>query len=243
MALGGLQREYPRDGSENGEILASGMDHVPCVLLVDQSGSMEDVKAQLDQAMQNFRDALLEDSMTKLKVEICVITFDDHAHIVTPFVSAMQFETPRIATGGLTAMHEAVDAALEQIQIRKDQYRAQGTSFYRPWIFLLTDGGSNDRDNGAFERLVDAQRGKHCTFFPVALISDDFPQVERDNLMNTLYQLRPDHRTFVADKENIASCFEFLSNSLAATSNSNRDEKVTLDVPEEMTFQQITVDA
>lgn len=58
---------------------------------------------------------------------------------------------------------------MEEIDARKEQYRAQKTSFYRPWVFMLTDGGANDDNNGAFEALKQWQLGKYGLFFPVAI--------------------------------------------------------------------------
>ena len=123
----------------------------------------------------------------------------------------------------MTAMHAAVEVGLSELEARKAQYKANQTAYYRPWMFMLTDGGANDADNGSFGRLLQSQRDRHCTFFPVG-IGD---QVDKDLLKS----LKTDGIILTASKENFKGAFVWLSNSLSRTSSSNPGQKVTLPNP------------
>jgi uncharacterized protein YegL len=225
-------KEYPRGGAANGEIVNPGEQHLPCVILLDTSLSMESVQNQLRDGLEALGKAIKEDALAVGRVEFCIITFDDNARILTPFTSAYDFTVPDFDCGGMTATHDAIDLALSEIEARKKQYKNSNTNYYRPWIYLLTDGESNDPDNGSFQRLLEAQNNKKCTFFPVG-IGDDINREE-------LKSLRPDGMILTATKENFIGAFTWLSTSMSQITESNPDDKIKLDPP---TKHQITVEA
>lgn len=211
-------RKHPRRGVANGEIVNGGEMHLPCVVLIDTSGSMNRVKDQLCQGLAALTESL--NDQARGRVEFCVIGFDDDAHILVPFGPAYDFEVPSFECDGMTAMHAAVDLGLSELETRKNQYKAKETSYYRPWMFMLTDGGANDEDNGSFSRLLQSQREKHCTFFAVG-IGD---AVDKE----LLKKLNLDGVVLTASKENFKGAFVWLSNSLNKTSNSNPNQTIKL---------------
>ncbi len=225
-------KEYPRGGSENGMIENPGEMHLPCVVLVDTSGSMASSMKQLHEGLEAMGETLREDPQALGRVEFCIIAFDDSAKIVVPFGPAYDYVVPELTCGGLTAMHAAVDVALEELEARKSQYKQNQTAYYRPWIFMLTDGFPNDADNGSFGRLMQSQKDKHCTFFPVG-IGDEVD-------MDLLKSLKLEGYALKATRENFKGAFVWLSNSLSRTSNSNPGTKVKLENPKEV---QIEIDS
>lgn len=222
--------EHPRGGKHNSFIDNRGEMHLPCVILVDTSGSMAKSAAELHKGLVALGEAL--NDQARGRVEFCIIAFDDEAHIIQPFGPAYDYVAPELSCGGMTAMHQAVDYALGELEARKAQYRDNKVSYYRPWIFLLTDGGANDADNGAFGRLIQSQRDKHCTFFSVG-IGDEVD-------LTLLKSLNINGKTLKATREDFKGAFVWLSNSLVKVSSSNRDEKVVLENPQDY---QISVEA
>ena len=57
-----------------------------------------------------------------------------------PFMNAEIWQPPTIEPGGGTCLSFALNVALDAVAQRKDDYRMNGISYYRPWIVLLTDG-------------------------------------------------------------------------------------------------------
>lgn len=214
-------KEYPRGGAMNEDVVNRTEMHVPCVVLLDTSSSMAGVKNQLEKGLDTLVNSL--DAQARGCVEFCIISFDDEARIISPFAPVYDFETPAIDCDGMTAMHAAVKLGLSEIEARKGQYKQEHVPYYRPWIFMLTDGGANDSDNGEFNELLKSQKDCHCTFFPVA--------IGESADMNLLKTLRVDGLVLKASKENFEGAFVWLGNSMSRVSNSKGEKTVNLPNP------------
>ena len=142
---------------------------VPCLLLLDTSGSMRGAPIQaLNEALQVFRDEILNDSLATKRVEIGIITFGP-VQIVTEFTSPDTFITPMLVAQGDTPMGGAIQAGLKMLNDRKEEYKRNGISYYRPWVFLLTDGSPTDDWMTAAELIKEGEQEKALAFFPVAV--------------------------------------------------------------------------
>lgn len=222
-------KEYRRDGKDNYDIINPQEQHLPCIVLVDTSGSMKAAEGELLEGLQILGDSIKQDENARGRVELSVIGFDDEARILQPFGPVDDYEVPDIDCAGTTALHEAVDLALNEIEARKDQYRREDTEYYRPWIFLLTDGVPTDVDNGAFGRLLDAQNKGKTIFFPVGIGNYD---------LNTLKGMHKDGLVLEASYDNFKNAFLWLSKSIASTSVSKPGTSVPLPDP---TIGQLTI--
>ena len=211
----------------------SGQQHLPCVVLMDTSGSMSGYEPQLRDGLQALIDGINDDDTARQRVELCVATFDDTVTVLENFGSMASFEMPRISKcAGMTHMHEAIRKALDLVEERKAMYRTSNTTWNRPWIFLLTDGGANDPDNGAEAALLDSQAGSHCIFYGVGLGNEaDTGLLRRLNINNMC---------FGASKEDFKGAFQFLSHSISKTSKTTPGQNVTLPNPSNY---QLTVQA
>lgn len=124
----------------------------PCVLLLDTSGSMQGTPIEaLNQGLQTFKEELIKNSLAARRVEVAIVTFDSQVNIIQDFVTADQFNPPILTAQGLTTMGSGIHRALDMIQDRKAQYRANGVAYYRPWVFMITDG----EPQGEFEDVID----------------------------------------------------------------------------------------
>lgn len=111
----------------------------PCILLLDVSGSMSGRPInELNAGLVTFRDELLADSLALKRVELGIVTFGP-VHVEQPFTSAANFFPPILFAQGDTPMGAAITKALDMVEERKREYRANGISYYRPWIECRRD--------------------------------------------------------------------------------------------------------
>lgn len=202
------------------EIMNRGEKHIACVLLVDTSGSMVDGNAieELNQGLQEFAAALQEDDKAYGCADVCVISFDTSVNTIVPFCPAADYHAPRLTAGGRTAMNEAIITGLDAIEIRKQEYKDVGVDYWRPWIFLLTDGLPTDIDltNDAKRRLHEALRGNKVNFFPMGIGEGANYDILRSYTLNNGSGV-----VLKASKNNFKEAFVWLSKSMVVASNSS----------------------
>lgn len=125
----------------------------PCILLLDVSGSMSGRPInELNAGLVTFRDELLADPLALKRVELGIVTFGP-VHVEQPFTSAANFFPPILFAQGDTPMGAAITKALDMVEERKREYRANGISYYRLWIFLITDGVPTDEWQAAANKV------------------------------------------------------------------------------------------
>jgi uncharacterized protein YegL len=193
----------------------------PCVLVLDTSGSMEGRPlTQLNAGYQTLLTELLEDALASKRVELAVVTFG-------PVKLVQDFETPDMIAAsdldvtGDTPMGEAIEFAIDLVKQRKDVYREAGIAYYRPWIFVITDGSPTDSWKAAARAVKEGEASNAFSLFTVGVEGAD---------METLKQ--------IAVREPIrlkglrfAELFRWLSNSLKSVSRSKTTERVALPAP------------
>ena len=199
----------------------------PCVLLLDTSRSMRGSAIEaLNEGLRTFKEHLLQDALALRRVEIAAIAFDSDVRIVQDFVIADQFTPPTLTAQGLTCMGTAIHQALDMLQTRKEQYRANGVAYYRPWMFMITDGEPQgepaDIVEQAAQRIKEDEAQKRVAFFAVG--------VENAN-MQRLAQIA--ERTPMKLKGlNFVDLFVWLSASMQAVAQSRPDEQLALPPPD-----------
>jgi uncharacterized protein YegL len=142
-----------------------------CVLLLDVSGSMAGRPIDaLNEGLRAFAADLGGDPLARQRVEVAVVTFGgDGVQTVHDFSTAGQFEPRSLAAGGGTPMGAGIVAAIDLVEARKAQYKANGIVYYRPWVFLITDGEPTDEWSGAAARVKAAEEANGLAFFTVGV--------------------------------------------------------------------------
>lgn len=199
------------------EISNPGDKHIACALVVDTSGSMSYGRAmdELNEGLRAFGEALKEDAKASGCADVCIIQFSTDVKIIAPFSSAQNYAAPQLFAGGLTAMNEAIITALDAIEQRKQEYRAIGVDYWRPWLFLLTDGIPTDTEfeGDARLRLSEAVNNRKINFFPMG-IGD-----QADIGLLRSYTAGGKGIVLKADKNNFKEAFVWLSKSIVVSSN------------------------
>lgn len=191
----------------------------PCVLLLDTSGSMGGAPiAALNEGLKVFANQINANSLASRRVEVAVVTFDSTVTVVQPFVTADQFAPPTLTAQGGTDMAAGIETALNMIDARKTQYKANGIEYYRPWVFMITDGNPNSGYEPTAERVRLAEQKRSVAFFAVG--------VEGAN-MDLLRHLAV--RTPLKLKHlNFDDLFVWLSVSMQRSSQGKTDDQVAL---------------
>jgi uncharacterized protein YegL len=197
----------------------------PCILLLDTSGSMSEGNriGSLNTGLKSFRDSLMADNLASLRVEVAIITFGSEVKSVQDFTTVNHFNPPNLVASGSTPMGAAINLALDKLQGRKKEYKKNGVAYYRPWIFLITDGEPTDDCQAAAKRMQEASDRKSVTFFAVGV---------EDANMQMLKQISPKQRAPLKLKGlKFGDMFEWLSTSLTSTSHSSVGDTVPLQSP------------
>ncbi len=196
----------------------------PCVLLLDTSGSMDGSPIdELNAGLQVFKDNLCTDDLTMLRVEVAVVTFGGAVNIVQDFVTADQFQPPILSASGDTPMGSAINVALDHLDARKQGYKSNGLGYFRPWVFLITDGAPTDGDawRKAAQRVQKEESAKKVAFFAVGVEGADM------GVLRQISQRQP-----VSLKGlNFREMFLWLSSSLGKVSHSEPDAEIPLQSP------------
>jgi uncharacterized protein YegL len=144
-----------------------------CLLLLDTSGSMQGVKiAQLNAGLKTFAAQLRADAMAAKRVEVAVVTFGP-VQVVQNFVTADTFSPAALRASGNTPMGAAIARATRLISQRKKAYRANGIGYYRPWIFMISDGEPTDDVAAAAKAVREGESRKSFMFYSVAVDNAD----------------------------------------------------------------------
>lgn len=210
-----------------------GERHVPAVILVDISNSMEGGAIdELNKGLVEFNNALRSDSLAMGRAEVCIISFNSSVRTEVGFRPAVQFEPPTLAASGLTAMNEAIEAALDALEARKAEYRANGVEYYRPWLFLLTDGAPTDtaRETVAKSRLQNAISNRKVVYMPMGIGA----YADTSKLQSYYPDDMTERPVLKASASDFKEAFTWLSNSISVVSRSNpkvADSVQTPDLP------------
>jgi uncharacterized protein YegL len=223
----------------------------PCVLLLDVSGSMAEIVGNagqdlgytvqqdgktyrvvsggvtridlLNEGMRAYHADLMGDSLAAQRVEVSVITFGDSVQTLAPFVAAHDFTPPTLVANGETPMGAGILQAIEVVAERKRIYKQNGLHYYRPWIFLITDGEPTDSWQTAAARVREGEKTKAFAFFTVGVEGANF------DILRQISVRAPLHLKGCSFRE----MFVWLSQSQRSVSHSNpgQEDQVKLGSP------------
>lgn len=221
---------------ERVEFEVNSQSRCPVILLLDTSFSMSGQPInELNEGLRIFEQNLKDDKVAALRVEVAIITFGGTPTVVsgrgdgatnqqfdanTVFVTVDQFIAPTLTSSGDTPMGEAARRVLPLLRNRKQIYRDSGIDYYRPWVFMITDGGPTDSGWETAAEQVRAEETRNgLNFFAVGVEGAD---------MQTLARFCNRNQPLKLKGLNFRELFRWLSNSLSAVSHSQPKEQVAL---------------
>jgi len=207
----------------------------PVVLLLDTSGSMKGSPIeQLNEALKTFARELKSDPLASLRVEVAIVTFGGEVRAMDvageghldsfdasqAFITVDNFNPPTLEARGGTLMGEATRRALDLLRQRKEIYKQNSADYFRPWVFLITDGKPTDHWQSAAEQARLEESRKGLLFFGIGVEGAD---------LKALNDFCPPNRPPLKLKGlAFSELFQWLSKSLSAVAHSKLGEQVPL---------------
>jgi uncharacterized protein YegL len=174
---------------------------------------------ELNAGLDTFASQLISDELAAKRVEVAIVAFGP-VRVETDFTGAENFTPPVLQANGATPMGEAISTGLDLIEQRKQLYREQCVAYYRPWIFLITDGEPTDKWRDAAARVHSGEETKAFNFFAVGI---------EDANMDVLGRISSPRREPLRLRGlDFRSLFTWLSNSMSSVSRSQPGEDVPL---------------
>ena len=203
-----------------------------CVLVLDMSHCMRgDPINQLNQGLQYFKECLERDDLAARRTEIAVLAYAYRRWLLHDFSTVYSFKPPELWVSDYTVIPNVFEEALDMVEERKETYRANGITYYRPWVWFMTDGTPyhpTRRDLGRdlarpLDRLAQAYQARQVEFFPVGVRGAD---------MAWLNGMLPGTSALHLQGLKFNEMFEWLANSLSSVCQSRPgDDRVPLAAP------------
>lgn len=212
---------YEQQPFGDAEFATNPEQRVAVVLLIDTSYSMNgDPIRELNAGLLQLKEELMKDSLAVKRVDIAMVTFGP-VTLKHDFSSPEWFYPETLEADGGTPMGEAIVTGIEMIKDRKKIYRENGIKYYRPWVFLITDGRPTDNYEKAKALVHEGEKQKDFLFYAVAVRQADMACLAEISVKTPLKLKGLSFREL----------FIWLSSSLSAVSASNLGDITPLENP------------
>ncbi len=157
------------------EAFENGRARVPVCLCIDVSASMDQIvegetqdtgrrefldgvewkivtggisrKKKLIEALADFKEMLMENAVSKESVDLCIVTFSDFANVFMDFTPIASVDMPQnLETADYTDLGAGLKLSLDELNARKNLYKAQAVEYYQPILVVMSDGAANGNE-------------------------------------------------------------------------------------------------
>lgn len=203
----------------------------PCVLVLDASGSMGSMTSsgrtrieELSAGIAALENELRSDDTALVRVQLGIVNVggpSNDADIMMDWTDATEFHAFPLRADGTTPLGKGVRIALQMIEQGKQNLRAAGISYTRPWMMVISDGEPTDDPidwAAAVSECRAAEAGKRVEIFSIG--------VEGANL-SILSQISTKQPLMLSGMK-FQELFVWLSASLSAASRSRPGDSLQL---------------
>lgn len=203
----------------------------PCVLVLDTSGSMGATTStgktrieELNAGIAALEAELRADDTALVRVQLGIVSVGgpaNDADIMMDWTDANEFQAFPLRADGSTPLGKGVRIALQMIEQGKQNLRAAGISYTRPWLMVISDGDPTDPSDiwsAAVSECLAAEADKRVEIFAIG--------VEGANLA-TLSELGSKPPLMLSGMK-FQELFVWLSASLSAASRSRPGDSIQL---------------
>jgi len=148
---------------ETPTIISANEPHMACLFLLDTSGSMSgDAINSLNEGINRFKEDVCKDERTKNILDVAIVEFNSTVKLVQPWKPVEQMEFVNLTAGGGTDMEGGLRLAIDMVRERSHfYYEFTGTTPYKPWIVMITDGYPNSAIDEIAAEIADLdEKGK-----------------------------------------------------------------------------------
>jgi uncharacterized protein YegL len=113
----------------------------PCLLLFDTAGMIKTDELNIE--ISKFKADLMSDAVLNKRIEICAVDCSN-VEIISDFLSPSLFEIPKLSTSRKSSVAAAFLLGLQMLKQRREIYKENGISCYRPVVLLVSAGAPSD---------------------------------------------------------------------------------------------------
>jgi uncharacterized protein YegL len=179
---------------------------------------------ELSNGLVSLQEALTEDSTAHVRVQLAIVSVGgprDRAEIMMDWTDATHFQAFNLKASGLTPLGMGLRTGLELIEQAKQNLRASGVSYTRPWMMVISDGSPSDPANDWKKAVLECRRAEEENKVEIFSIGVDGAD------MNKMAEFSKRPPLVLADMR-FRELFIWLSASLSAASRSRPGDQASL---------------
>lgn len=192
-------------------------ERLPCVLVVDTSGSMEKNNAinDLNEGLRTFADGINNHAKARQSVRLKLIRCGETVETLVDWTDASSFDPPLLQAEGGTPLGEAVNFALDEIEAEKRRLDEAKISRKRAWLFIFTDGDPTDEWQSAAARCRQLEQSKSLSCYGIAVNGAKVENLAQFSEKNPVARL---------NSEKFISFFKVLTEQMKVSSGAAKGE-------------------
>lgn len=125
----------------------------------------------LNASIRSFVEGIATHVENTVDVDICMISFSTKVQTEVGFRQSTALRAPILRAEGATALNQALLTALDAIERRVEEYKAEELHYLRPMLFVVTDGSATDIkfEQETTSRLQRAISSRQISYAPIAV--------------------------------------------------------------------------